>query len=276
MQRWHLLLAGSLSALVVLGMGGWVARTVLAPPSAPPAAPHNEPARPVLPPELVALGPGRILIGASTQADRPDGPAHESAVGRFALGRYEVSMGEYRKYAEEKRLPPPLPWDGIDDFDAIRKLPVNLVTRDEAARYCAWRYPGLGGRLPTEEEWEFAARDGDAGRRWPWAAPGEEQPLDPGRINAGRRPPLMVGIDEAPAGPSPRGILHLLGNVAEWTQSEGHPYPGSTFRPPPGSVVARGGGANTPLREISITARGFVSREQRFPFVGFRCAVDLP
>ena len=57
-------------------------------------------------------------------------------MGRFAIGKYEVSMAEYKEFALALDLPGPLPWEGVDDFAAIRDLPVNLVNQYDASRYC--------------------------------------------------------------------------------------------------------------------------------------------
>ena len=271
-----------------------VAAAVLAPrlrsgaPAAPPApapapslpaaetgAPAAAPVAP-LPPwpdELVPFGPA-VFDAGRRDPDRLDGPAHPVRVGRFALMRYEVGIGEYERFAAVTHAPGPLPWDGIRDLAPVRKLPVNLVTQIEAAGYCAWKYGAWGGRLPTEGEWEFAARDGLSGRHYPWAG----EAFHGERVNAARvRGAALVPVDSLPAGATPRGLHHLIGNVAEWTASPASLYPGSRASVPVAGVVVRGGSvATTSVDGLSATARQFSAADRRDPYIGFRCAVSLP
>ena len=83
------------------------------------------------------------------QRDRADGPAHSVTVARFALQRREVSMAEYREFVDATHYQGELPWDGVDDFAAISDLPVNQVTREQAALYCAWRYRSAASPIPA-------------------------------------------------------------------------------------------------------------------------------
>jgi serine/threonine-protein kinase len=221
-------------------------------------------ARP-LPVELVALGPGTIMLG-SGGAERVDGPPHPVAVGRFAIGRFEVSMSEYRDYARAVGLRGPLPWDGIDDFASIARLPVNLVNQADAARYCAWRYRDRQGRLPTEAEWEYAARDGDGARLYPW--PGDR--LEERRVNLGRT--ALDPVDAHADGATAHGVFNLIGNVAEWTASDGALYPSSRAPVAPRGVVVRGGSLRSEPAQLSASARAFSPPERRDPVIGFRCA----
>jgi len=94
--------------------------------------------------------------------------------------------------------------------------PVNEVTWEGARRYCAWR----GARLPTEAEWEAAARGRD-GRTYPWG----DEPPTPERAVFGRRSNETDVVGRRPAGATPEGVHDLAGNVAEWTSSLHRPYP---------------------------------------------------
>ncbi|HKA92059.1 MAG TPA: bifunctional serine/threonine-protein kinase/formylglycine-generating enzyme family protein [Haliangiales bacterium] len=223
------------------------------PPDAPPArvAPPSPPspdAPPRIPEEMAAFAGGafRLLGGA------------EVTLAPFMLGKYEVTMGEFRAFAEANGLRADLPWEGVDDFAPIAKLPVNLVTRDEAARYCRWRYP-RGGRLPTEEEWEYAARDGRADRRFPWAG----DRFDRTKANAARAERALMPVDSLPTGATDRGLFHMIGNVAEWTAT--------TL--PDGTAVVRGGAASTTASDqLTAGSRQLAPPGRRDPYVGFRCA----
>lgn len=98
----------------------------------------------------------------------------------------------------------------------FERHPVNEVTWNGARRYCAWR----GARLPTEAEWEAAAR-GREGRRYPWGS----APPDVSRAVFGRRTNETGAAGERPAGATPEGVHDLAGNVSEWTSSLYRPYP---------------------------------------------------
>jgi formylglycine-generating enzyme required for sulfatase activity len=218
-------------------------------PMTPPTHPDAAPA-PRLPAEMAAFAGGafRLLGGA------------EVTVAPFSVGKYEVTMEEFRAFADANGLRANLPWEGVEDFGAIRQLPVNLVTRDEAERYCRWRYPPRG-RLPSEEEWEYGARDGRADRRFPWA--GER--FDRTKANAARAQRALVPVDSMPAGATDHGLFHMIGNVAEWTST--------SF--PDGNAVVRGGAASTLATEqLTAGARQAVPAGRRDPYVGFRCATD--
>ena len=248
-----------------------VAAPAVSPQSPPPLAPPAPVAR-VVPPELVAFDGGEFPIGWGRDGTAADAPAHPVSIAPFAIGRREVSMGEFRDFAERTLFSGPLPWQGIDDFAAIRNLPVNLVTRDEAEHYCAWRYGARTGRLPAEAEWEFAARGGQAHSRLPWSGT-----VHPERVNGGRQKHVvLLSVDSLPAGQTAAGLFHVLGNVAEWTGGDAAAYPSSTARIPEGTAAVRGGSARSTLEgDLTATARAFVLPDHRDPFIGFRCAMTL-
>jgi iron(II)-dependent oxidoreductase len=119
----------------------------------------------------------------------------------------------------------------------FERHPVNEVTWNGARRYCAWR----GARLPTEAEWEAAAR-GREGRRYPWGS----APPDANRAVFGRRSNETGAAGERAAGATPEGVHDLAGNVAEWTSSLYRPYPyraedDREDADAPGERVTRGG-----------------------------------
>ena len=217
-------------------------------------------------PEMVELGPGRFRLGWGDSSDRLDGPAHDVDVERFAIDRYEVSFADYRRFVEASHLQGELPWDGVEDFSTVARLPVNLVRQADAAHYCAWR----GARLPSEVEWEFAARDGGS-RLFPWG-----DKFDGARCNAARGARARLEpVDALPEGATPHGIFNLIGNVAEWTASPASLFPGARgVQPPIEQVVVRGGAAHSTARdELTATARAFVSATHRDSYIGFRCAL---
>jgi hypothetical protein len=179
--------------------------------------------------------------------------------------------------------------------------PVNCVTWHQAEAYCRAR----GGRLPSEAEWEWAARGGDQERSYPW---GEEEP-GPRLANACGREcarhfeeatkstgwSTLYAANDGDAGTAKVGsrargagrgrVLDLAGNVWEWTaspevtyrdESEAHPYGGSgAGGPDTGNRVIRGGGfASADEAELRVTARALRNVKERRADVGFRCARD--
>jgi iron(II)-dependent oxidoreductase len=150
--------------------------------------------------------------------------------------------------------------------------PMNEVTWYGARAFCAWR----GARLPTEAEWESAAR-GREGRVYPWG----HQPPTPERAIFGRRSNETEAVGSRPLGATPEGVHDLTGNVAEWTSTLYRPYP---YRPDdgreepdaPGERVTRGGDHvfdSTPETLRAVFRAGF-SRNltSGHRHIGFRCA----
>jgi serine/threonine-protein kinase len=123
--------------------------------------------------------------------------------------------------------------------------------------------------LPTEEEWEFAAR-------------GRENYLDPyGNewkpkfSNAAEDNILKArAVGSYPAGASPFGVLDMAGNVAEWTATDYKPYPNSKARPDDGNKIIRGGSFSNPAQQQTATDRYFDLPTKTFDYIGFRCAKD--
>jgi iron(II)-dependent oxidoreductase len=154
----------------------------------------------------------------------------------------------------------------------FERHPVNEVTWHGARAYCAWR----GARLPTEAEWEAAAR-GREGRRYPWGS----QPVTAERAVFARRSNETEPVGSRPAGATPEGVHDLAGNVAEWTSTLYRPYPyrrddGRGDPEARGERVTRGGDHvfdATPER-LRTTFRSGFSRatDVGHRHIGFRCA----
>lgn len=219
-----------------------------------------------------------------------ESPQAEVYVASFAIDRTEVTVGAYVACMRQGpcRLAPEL------SLDAERPtLPVERVTWSEAAAFCRAR----GGRLPSEAEWEKAAR-GFGRRLWPWGAEWQE-----GRANHGRGQRLGPGgtatadedtLDDSdgfasrapvgsfPAGASPHGVLDLGGNVWEWTSGyfAREPPQVATKYAPRGPLAGdertiRGGSYRSPASDLRLTRRVGLSPDERLPGVGFRCAYDV-
>jgi formylglycine-generating enzyme required for sulfatase activity len=206
--------------------------------------------------------------------DAADVPAHSVTVKPFAIGRREVTLNEFHEYLTKQSLPWPPTITGMTDpiLAIVGPKSVSNVTQKDAGAYCAWKYPG--GRLPSEAEWEWAARGKD-GWLFPWG-----EGFRPDCVNGGEPAPgasrLLEPPNKHPCGQTPSGLFDMAGNVREWTADPASAYPRSTISLPPasqGAFVARGGSfADTSKNALTTTARAFVSGADRF--TGFRCVTS--
>jgi formylglycine-generating enzyme required for sulfatase activity len=170
-------------------------------------------------------------------------------VDEFELTRTPVTNAQYGRFVAETGAAAPPHWPAADDH------PVTFVDWEEASAFCAW----AGGRLPTEPEWEKAARGTD-GRAYPW---GDEE--DEGRavVRRGMKLGSTSPVGSHPDGASPYGLLDMAGNVWEWTSTE---YP-------PGERVLRGGSFASPgLAWARCTMRSHSRPVRRQSHIGFRVA----
>ncbi|MBI3609258.1 MAG: SUMF1/EgtB/PvdO family nonheme iron enzyme [Nitrospirae bacterium] len=144
-------------------------------------------------------------------------PAHSVNLPGFYFDRYEVTQQEFAAFVREKRAQPPPSWKDGRYPAGQDRYPVTDVTWYQAEAYCA----GAGKRLPTEAEWEKAAR-GPKGLIYPW---GNEFDLKKANImTKGLQP-----IGSYPQGASPYHVEDLIGNAWEWTADWYRPYPGNTI-----------------------------------------------
>jgi formylglycine-generating enzyme required for sulfatase activity/tRNA A-37 threonylcarbamoyl transferase component Bud32 len=224
----------------------------------------NVPAlRPPLDSGMVLVSGGAYVIGSDTGAEASR-PAHSVQLGAFGIGQREVTVAEYDDFVRAQRAV--APWSGARPEGA---LPVTGVSWPEATGYCAWRHPD-GGRLPTEEEWEAAAR-GSQGRLFPWGNTWDEAAAN--TAGAGRGGPAAAG--SFPRGNTPEGINDLIGNVWEWTSS---PFRSYADTAPANSryYVIRGGAYNTLDRLATNVFRAYAqptTSRGDLSATGFRCAM---
>ncbi|HSG18395.1 MAG TPA: SUMF1/EgtB/PvdO family nonheme iron enzyme [Anaerolineae bacterium] len=220
-------------------------------------------------------------------------PQHEVQLDRFSIARFPVSVTEFRHFLSEGAYRRQAYWgnagwqwlersgrtqpDQWDDpeWTADERLPVIGVNWFEARAYCRWlaRRTGRPYRLPTEAEWEAAAR-GPEGQMYPWG-----ETFDAGRCNCrdselGR--PVIPGRF-SPAGDSPYGLADMVGNVSEWTASLFRPYPigpgdGRDDPEAAGERVIRGGSWFSPAIRARATSRGMNDPDFSDNDVGFRVA----
>jgi formylglycine-generating enzyme required for sulfatase activity len=215
---------------------------------------------------MVSVAGGDYTIGRDA-GDPLEQPSHTVAVGPFFIDRLEVTNAEYKKFVDATGHPAPVQWQGSVFPAGDDKLPVTGVTWQDASDYAEW----AGKRLPTEVEWEAAARGNDA-RIYPW---GNE--WRPGIANIGSKPGKIEGVGKYPASASPSGALDMIGNVWEWTADEAVLYAGSratiTTEPSVTYRVIRGGAYDGDRRH-DASYRGYLDASKPYPKVGFRCVKD--
>ena len=225
------------------------------------------PSAPVPPPGMAFVPGGEFLMG-SDLGDPLSRPAHLVNVGPFFMDRFEVTNADFAAFIKATGQRPPDNWkDGMPEGEAAR-LPVTGVTWYQAAEYAAW----AGKRLPTEAEWEFAARGSD-GRIYPWGDEWGPKRANVDGASRGVRPGSTSGA-------SPFGIYDMSGNAWEWTSSDARPYPGG--KQVPWSrlrlKVIRGGNWQSGEKAAAAIFRGYYGAEGERDYSGtsFRCVKDIP
>jgi iron(II)-dependent oxidoreductase len=166
---------------------------------------------------MVQIPAGPFIMGTdSERSDPQDRPQHKVDLPVYWMDKYLVTNAQYARFVAATGHRPPLNWkDGrIPKGEEMR--PVTMVSWYDAGAYAKWE----GKRIPTEEEWEKAARGTD-GRRWPWG-----DKMEPKRLNTYYNVGSSTDVTAYPNGASPYGLLDMAGNVAEWTANDFAPYPG--------------------------------------------------
>jgi formylglycine-generating enzyme required for sulfatase activity len=244
--------------------------------------------------DWVRVGGGTFWMGAQnsdpkgrnydSEASVFESPVHQVGVSPFFIGRYPVTVFEYDRfiaaggYGDEKF------WEGggYGEFaepghwqQQLRypNRPVVEVSWYEAAAYCAW----AEGRLPTEAEWECAARGGREGVRYPW---GNEEP-DQFRANYEGGPGQPTPVGMYPEGATPQGIRDLAGNVYEWAADWYSRYSEAAAWDPRGAQdgdekVIRGGSWDLIAVLLRVSNHYHFGPRYRRNDRGFRCVRDIP
>ncbi|GAB4577947.1 MAG: hypothetical protein Fur0022_06790 [Anaerolineales bacterium] len=284
--------------------------TASSPTSAPPTSPTPIPTTPPLitlreldQMPIVLIPGGTFNMGANPDdalAEMDERPQHPVTLNRFYLDQYEVTISQYAMFLATngghapaaclgltcvktsfEALDSHLIWNGGTIYQAepgFENHPINFVTWYGAQAYCEW----VGGRLPTEAEWEYAARGTDA-RLYPWGS----EPPDPTHALFNTGFEALLPVDAFPGGASAFGIWGMAGSLWEWTAdwyAEDY-YANSPAANPLGPEegafrdprVLRGGGWDSLPEDLRATARQAAEPLNGGPFganVGFRCAMD--
>jgi sulfatase modifying factor 1 len=260
------------------------------PPPTPPAAlPDGKPMGKDGAP-MITIPAGCFMMGANSDghAFPNEGPEHQACLRSYAIDQFEVTIKRYAAFMQETNREAPALWDD-DALSTAEDRPVVGVRWQDAADYCKW----AGKRLPTEAEWEYAARGGDQ-RRYPW---GNMAPF-PDLANYNRGDWVSYPVTMAPityggaglntrlgisefGGRSPLGFYNVSGNAAEWVNDwyEREYYAKSPKDNPTGPAtgerkVFRGGSWIDPPRNLRVTARFSADLDFQDRILGFRCAMD--
>lgn len=264
--------------------------------------------------EMVLIPGGEFLMGSpddglSFDDERPQRKVYVSA---FLMDRHEITNARYKQFVDATGFQTPSHttsqltlWDHGTPLPGSEQHPVVNVSWDAAVAYCRWQ----GKRLPTEAEWEKAARGTD-GRRYPWGSDWDIAKANSASYWAGRTIEFQNGeewkafwvtgegmrlsrqqglngevltlpIGTFPDGASPYGVLDMAGNASEWVQDWYEPYsylnaPLSDPQGPHGQLlkVVRGGSWLKPARNIRASDRDYAFPADRASGIGFRCAKD--
>lgn len=263
---------------------------------------------------MVLIPAGEFLMGDPGGSDGfPDErPQRRVYVGAFRIDRYEVTNADYESFVRETGHRPPANanpavtlWENGAPIPGIADHPVVNVGWEDAAAYCRWR----GNRLPTEAEWEKAARGTD-GRRYPWGNGWDERMANSASFWAGRTiefrsaeewdafwvkgegariarergakgEVLTLPIGSFPQAVSPYGLFDMVGNASEWVEDWYDPnyYLSAPLADPPGPTrgavkAMRGGSWLKPAISLRTSDRDFGTLQARPSGTGFRCAKD--
>lgn len=225
--------------------------------------------------EMVSVPGGTLTMGTSD----PKAPPNERTlrvvtVAPFRMDRTEVTVGAYRRCVVRGQCERPPQTSALCTYDGgDEELPVNCIPWTAAARFCR----GRGKRLPTEAEWEFAARGPNA-FPYPWGFGASSCALaatltkDVTATTCTGARPARVGNH----GAGVHGLFDMAGNVEEWTADWYAEFPKGGVPPHSGaSHVLKGGGWLSPPTAVRATARNWGSVLEAGPNVGFRCARTL-
>ncbi len=248
------------------------------------------------PSPTITVPEGQFLVGSKridddpyglwTQFDDTELPQQRVWLDTFEMDRDEVSLGEYLAFLKQRKQHASEPlqkliWHVITVHsvtdETLTRWPALYVTWDEARDFCAAK----GTRLPTEAEWEKAAR-GPNGNLFPWGDTAPDNKVAMFGQHHVHEIPILAPVDSHDEGQSPYGIHHLAGNVAEWVQDWfGFDY--YAYMPeknPPGPTNGRyrgvrGGSWKSKVIMLRTATRSGSAPDQRSATIGFRCAKSV-
>lgn len=214
---------------------------------------------------MVLIPAGKSWIGSQVPDERP---LRQVALGAFYIDRTEVTNSQYLGFVQESGHRPPVGWGGGLPPEGRMNYPVVGVSLRDAEAFARW----AGKRLPTELEWERAARGGDDQRAYPWGAAFARSCCNALEEGVGGVAP----VGSYPEGRSPFGVDDMLGNALEWTSSKYVAYPGGQVWPGKAErYVLRGGCWYYSSEHLRVSARYPDRPDSRLKSYGFRCAMSV-
>ncbi len=281
-SKWLAIAAGILLPLIALGGGGvWYAMRQA---EAQKKETEKQKANPTAPEGMVFIPAGTFTMGNNASDDDFEKPEHSVTLPGFFIDKNEVTNEQYAKFVDATNARPPANWKGQKTFPpGTAKFPVVDVTWDQAMAFAKW----AGKRLPSEQEWEYAARGSDK-RLYPWGSK-----YDKAQLNAERLTPEEIAKTQGDdsklpdqrrqvgsfPGMSPFGVFDMAGNVGEWTASGYDLYPGSQVQLKTqfqSKKIVRGGSFRDTQELTTVTARLMSDPTRSGIYIGFRCAQDAP
>jgi sulfatase modifying factor 1 len=227
-------------------------------------------------PDIVIIPEGSFLMG-SEQEQENERPCHRVLLDRFGIGKFPVTNTDYTLFLEATQWSAPPFW--ADPIFSEPRQPVVGVNWDEAMAYCRWLTDQSGEefRLPTEAEWERAARGGREGALYPWGnEPPWEKPYSGCDSKTGG--PAQVGINE----PNDFGLYDMSEGVHEWCSDyyDYHYYRYSPERNPKGPNfgkrrASRGGSWRHRIKFSRCAARSSLPPSFKYADYGFRVVQTL-
>ena len=217
------------------------------------SAPPPQPSMP-----SVVLPAGSFQMGAN-EGDADAKPAHTATVGSFRIDINEVTTADYKKCVDAGKCTVPRAGDTCNWGVAGKEgHPVNCVDWYQASSYCTF----VGMRLPTEQEWEYAARHPD-GRTYPWGSAAATN-------QACWKKSGTCAVGSIPAGRTSAGINDMAGNVAEWTSGPFCPYSSGGCTTTQRAVRGGGWSLANPVGLTAASRDGYL-KGVRSATIGFRC-----
>ncbi len=220
--------------------------------------------------EMIALERGAFRMG-SEEGNKDELPVHTEWIGDFYLGKYEVTVGQWRMYCKETGREMPQ-FSGGNAFDWNNDLPISGVSWHEATDFCKWlsEKTGLPYRLPTEAEWEYAARGGNFAEEKRYSGGSDANQVGWYNENS-MLMPHPVGIKK----PNALGLYDMSGNVYEWCSDLYKPYENANPESEETKRIIRGGSFGKSVSFVRAANRASFDPSMKNPEIGFRVARSL-
>jgi serine/threonine-protein kinase len=227
-------------------------------------------------PDMAFVKGGKFMIGRNGSR-LEEGPPYEVNVKDFFMDKTEVTNSEYFDFVINTGYTPPQGWMDGKAPPGQENFPVVFVSLEDAEKFAEWRSKkyGVRYRLPTEQEWEYAARNGAKQTLYPWG-----NDLDKNKAIIGT---ALRAVGSVPGGADDWGVMDLIGNVEEWTSTQIFSYPGSkaTIDPEKAKDVYVTRGSNFAVQdwkftlydspaEVTSTLRIGRKKDDKRAYLGFR------